>query len=200
MPRIPINGIEMDYQEYGEGDAVVFLHGAGGNLLSWWQQIPTFSEEYRCVTLSHRGFGHSYDVPDGPGVTAFVDDLVALLDHLEIESAHLVAAVHGWSHRARIRRRVCHPHAQPCAGGHHRRHGRAGRRERAKRVAGTPACTRVGFQSGLRRLSNEVSRPRQPVPPDLAHQPAASQPGGRSERRAARGRACQPEGAGFCSW
>ena len=91
MPRIPINGIEMDYQEYGEGDAVVFLHGAGGNLLSWWQQIPTFSEEYRCVTLSHRGFGHSYDVPDGPGMTAFVDDLAALLDHLEIESAHLVA-------------------------------------------------------------------------------------------------------------
>ena len=43
MPRIPINGIEMDYQEYGEGDAVVFLHGAGGNLLSWWQQIPTCS-------------------------------------------------------------------------------------------------------------------------------------------------------------
>ena len=91
MPRIPINGIELDYQEYGEGDAVVFLHGAGGNLLSWWQQIPTFSQNYRCVTLSHRGFGHSYDIPNGPGMTAFVDDLESLLDRLEIESAHLVA-------------------------------------------------------------------------------------------------------------
>ena len=91
MPRIPINGIELDYQEYGEGDAVVFLHGAGGNLLSWWQQIPAFSQNYRCVTLSHRGFGHSYDVPNGPGMAAFVDDLESLLDRLEIESAHLVA-------------------------------------------------------------------------------------------------------------
>ena len=91
MPKAPINGIEMDYQEYGEGEAIVFCHGAGGNLLSWWQQIPYFSQNYRCVTFSHRGFGHSYDVPDGPGMKSFVDDIAALLDHLEIDSAHLVA-------------------------------------------------------------------------------------------------------------
>ena len=28
MPRVPINGIEIDYQEYGEGEAIVFCHGA----------------------------------------------------------------------------------------------------------------------------------------------------------------------------
>ncbi len=91
MPKAPVNGIEIDYQEAGSGDAIVFCHGAGGNLLSWWQQMPRFSRSYRCVTFSHRGFGHSYDVPDGPGMAAFVDDLAALLDYLEIESAHLVA-------------------------------------------------------------------------------------------------------------
>ena len=91
MPRVPINGIEIDYQEYGEGDAIVFCHGAGGNLLSWWQQIPYFSESYRCITFSHRGFGHSYDVPDGPGMKSFVEDIAALLDHLEVDSTHLVS-------------------------------------------------------------------------------------------------------------
>ena len=91
MLRVPINGIEIDFQDYGEGEAIVFCHGAGGNLLSWWQQIPYFAQDFRCVTFSHRGFGHSYDLPDGPGVKAFVDDLTSLLDHLEIESAHLVA-------------------------------------------------------------------------------------------------------------
>ena len=91
MPRVPVNGTQIDYQEFGEGQAIVFCHGAGGNLLSWWQQIPYFSQEYRCITFSHRGFGHSYDAPDGPGMESFVDDLAALLDHLEIESAHLVA-------------------------------------------------------------------------------------------------------------
>ena len=91
MPLVSVNGIHIDYQDYGEGEAIVFCHGAGGNLLSWWQQIPYFSVNYRCVTFSHRGFGHSYDAADGPGMDSFVDDLTALLDHLEIESAHLVA-------------------------------------------------------------------------------------------------------------
>ena len=91
MPRVPINGIEIDYQEYGEGEAIVFCHGAGGNLLSWWQQIPYFSASYRCITFSHRGFGHSYDVPDGPGMKSFIEDLAALLDHLEVDSTHLVS-------------------------------------------------------------------------------------------------------------
>jgi len=91
MPRVPINGIELDYQEYGEGEAIVFAHGAGGNLLSWWQQTPYFSQNYRCIVFSHRGFGHSYDVPDGPGMASYVKDLEGLLDHLGIQSAHLVA-------------------------------------------------------------------------------------------------------------
>ena len=91
MPRVPINGIELDYQEYGEGEAIVFCHGAGGNLLSWWQQIPYFSKSYRCITFSHRGFGHSYDVPGAPGMKSFVEDLVGLLDHLEVDSVHLVS-------------------------------------------------------------------------------------------------------------
>ena len=91
MPQASINGIQLDYQVYGEGESIVFCHGAGGNLLSWWQQIPYFSRNYHCVTFSHRGFGHSYDMPNGPGVSSFVDDLAALLDHLEIGSVHLVA-------------------------------------------------------------------------------------------------------------
>ena len=91
MSSAKINGIDLHYQCYGEGDAIVFAHGAGGNLLSWWQQIPFFSQRYQCVTFDHRGFGHSLDEPEGPGAAAFVDDLRGLLDHLGIESAHLVA-------------------------------------------------------------------------------------------------------------
>ena len=91
MSSAKINGIDLHYQSFGEGETVVFAHGAGGNLLSWWQQIPFFSQNYHCVTIDQRGFGHSFDVPGGPGAGAFVEDLVGLLDHLEIDSAHLVA-------------------------------------------------------------------------------------------------------------
>jgi 3-oxoadipate enol-lactonase len=62
------NGFRLHYEDTG-GDAptVVFLHGAGGNHMSWGQQVPAFAEEYRCVTLDRRGFARSPDVPNGPG-------------------------------------------------------------------------------------------------------------------------------------
>ncbi len=108
MSSARINGIDLHYQSYGESDAIVFAHGAGGNLLSWWQQIPFFAQRYRCVTFDHRGFGHSYDLPDGPGANSFVDDLRGLLDHLGIDSAHLVAQSMGG--RTMLGFAVAYPH------------------------------------------------------------------------------------------
>jgi 3-oxoadipate enol-lactonase len=64
-------GFRFYYEDTGgPGPTVLFLHGAGGNHLSWWQQVPVFAEEYRCVTVDQRGFGQSPDVPGGPGPTA----------------------------------------------------------------------------------------------------------------------------------
>jgi 3-oxoadipate enol-lactonase len=91
MPKVQANGIELYYEVHGNGPAVVFAHGAGGNHLSWWQQVPVLAPRYRCVTFDHRGFDQSPDVPNGPGSRAFVDDLKCLLDHLQIERACLVA-------------------------------------------------------------------------------------------------------------
>src|SRR5437867_2463141 len=81
----------------GSGPAVLFLHGAGGNHLSWWQQIPVFAEEYRCVTMDQRGFGQSPDAAHGPGPAALGTDALALLDHLRIARAAVVAqSMGGW--------------------------------------------------------------------------------------------------------
>ena len=91
MPTAQINGIEFYYEVHGHGPAVVFAHGAGGNHLSWWQQVPAFARQSRCITFDHRGFGQSRDVPDGPGSRAFVEDLKHLLDHLKIDRVSLVA-------------------------------------------------------------------------------------------------------------
>jgi 3-oxoadipate enol-lactonase len=97
MPWADINGIRMYYESHGQGDAIVFAHGAGGNHLSWWQQVPFFRQKYRCVTFDHRGFGRTEDVPNGPGGNAYQEDLHALLDTLEIERAYLVAQSMGGS-------------------------------------------------------------------------------------------------------
>ena len=93
MPFAAVNGIRLYYESHGSGPAVVFAHGAGGNHLSWWQQVPVFSRRYRCITFDHRAFGRSRDGADADrrGRTAFHEDLRALLDELEIERAAIVA-------------------------------------------------------------------------------------------------------------
>ena len=97
MPFMRRPGCDIHYVESGNGPAIIFAHGAGGNHLSWWQQIPLFARSYRCVAFDHRGWGRS--VPTGgPGPAAFVDDLLALLDELRIERAALVAqSMGGWA-------------------------------------------------------------------------------------------------------
>ena len=98
LKSVQLDGFEMFYECHGTGPAVVFAHGAGGTHLSWWQQIPVFSEHFQCVTFDHRGFGRSRDVGDKPGQRAFVQDLLNLLDHLDIQKAALVGqSMGGWT-------------------------------------------------------------------------------------------------------
>ncbi len=99
MPFMTTNGFRLYYEDSGgPAPAVLFLHGAGGNHLSWWQQVPAFAEEYRCVTADQRGFGQSPDGPGGPGPAALATDALALLDHLGIARAAVVAqSMGGWA-------------------------------------------------------------------------------------------------------
>ncbi|MCX6024166.1 MAG: alpha/beta hydrolase [Chloroflexi bacterium] len=89
MPFAPVNGIELYYEERGQGEPLVLAHGAGGNHESWEQQLPAFGARYRVITFDHRAFGQSRDV-NGLGAAAFVDDLRGLMEHLGIERFLLV--------------------------------------------------------------------------------------------------------------
>ena len=91
MAWAEINSIRLYYQTQGSGPALVFAHGAGGNLLSWWQQVPEFAKHYRCVTFDHRAFGRSKDSRDKPGRRMFHEDLRELLDLLDIEKTAIIA-------------------------------------------------------------------------------------------------------------
>ena len=98
MPLFDRAGGSIYYERHGAGPALLFAHGLGGNHLSWWQQVPHFRDRYTCVVFAHRGFWPSSDGPDGPGAEAFVDDLAALIDHLELRDVRLVAqSMGGWS-------------------------------------------------------------------------------------------------------
>ena len=82
MPSIEFENSTLFYDEQNPNqkeETILFLHGAAGNHMSWWQQMPYFRERYRCLSLDHRGFGRSTD-PDGLGYSRFVDDVEFLLD------------------------------------------------------------------------------------------------------------------------
>ena len=98
MPTAHVNGIDLYYEVSGNGEPVVFAHGAGGNHASWWQQVAYFSDVYQVITFDHRGFGLSKDIHNGPGIQAFADDLEGLLNYLGIEQIFLVAqSMGGWT-------------------------------------------------------------------------------------------------------
>jgi 3-oxoadipate enol-lactonase len=86
------------YDVTGAGPAIVFAHGLGGNHLSWWQQVPHFSEQYTCVTFAHRGFAPSSEIAGGPYPADYAGDLAALIDHLGLGEIRLVAqSMGGWA-------------------------------------------------------------------------------------------------------
>lgn len=88
MPFLALPAGRLYYEVAGSGPALVFAHGLGGNHLSWWQQVPYFSERYTCVTFAHRGFAPSTGEPDKD---RFAEDLADLVDHLRLEDVALVA-------------------------------------------------------------------------------------------------------------
>lgn len=88
-----VNGIKIYYETYGEGEPLLLLHGNSQSINSFSAQIPAFAQKYRVIAVDTRGQGKSGD--DGKTYTydQFASDMDALLDHLHIDSAHIV----GWS-------------------------------------------------------------------------------------------------------
>lgn len=90
MPLMTRDDSVIYYETKGEGPAIVFAHGAGGNAAIWFNQIAHFCPTNQVVAFDHRTFGRS-SVPEGIiTVQDFRDDLLALMDTLEIEAAHIV--------------------------------------------------------------------------------------------------------------
>lgn len=81
----------MNYVERGapDGIPIVFVHGFPFSLETWEPQMRALPNHYRAIAYDVRGHGQS-DVGDGQySIEFFVDDLIALLDHLVIKKTIL---------------------------------------------------------------------------------------------------------------
>jgi 3-oxoadipate enol-lactonase len=90
MPTVNNRGADIYYETKGTGEAIVFAHGAGGNAAIWFNQIAHFAPNYQVVAFDHRCFARSPAPADSITVHQFRDDLIAIMDELKIDKAHLI--------------------------------------------------------------------------------------------------------------
>ena len=93
MPVIQCNGADLYYEDYGEGQPIIFLHGATAGLRYFEPQLMGLSEDYRTVALDFRGHGRSAKTDLGHTMPQYARDLHAVLDQLDLEDIVIV----GWS-------------------------------------------------------------------------------------------------------
>lgn len=93
MPYVTADdGVQLYYEEAGNGTPIVFVHEFAGDYRSYEPQMRYFSRRYRCVAFNARGYPPS-DVPDEPvrySQALARDDIRAVLDGLGLRSSHVV--------------------------------------------------------------------------------------------------------------
>ena len=106
----PESAFAHHYVENGSGFPLILLHGNGEDLNYFEHQMQAFAEHFRVIALDTRGHGKT-PRGDAPfSIRQFADDLLAFMDRLGIQKAHLlgfsdggnIAMVFALSHPERV--------------------------------------------------------------------------------------------------
>jgi len=91
MQKFAVDGREMAYQDVGSGPVVVFGHSYLWDSKMWAPQVEALSQHYRCIVPDLWAHGESQPAPESTrSLTDYAKQIVALLDHLEIEQFSIV--------------------------------------------------------------------------------------------------------------
>ena len=91
--RVKANQIELQIREYEqEGDAIIFLHFSGANLMMWQRAVPYFQDQYRLLLVDLRGHGKSDKPETGYHMDEMAGDVIGVMQHLNLERAHIVGS------------------------------------------------------------------------------------------------------------
>ncbi len=91
MERLPVDGVELEYQAGGTGEPVVLVHGgvlADG--LSPLASEPALAEHHRVISYRRIGYAGSSPAEGDVEIADQAAHCLALLHHLEVEQAHVV--------------------------------------------------------------------------------------------------------------
>ena len=91
-----IDDFKMYYEIHGAGDSILMLHGGTGHGERAWAELrPLLAPDYRLIIVDSRSQGRSTHSSKSLSYDLMTKDVVALMDHLEIERAHVIGASDG---------------------------------------------------------------------------------------------------------
>jgi len=99
---VDVDGLNMYYEEAGEGEPVVLVHGTGGFADSWAAQRDLLPDWYQLFMPECRGHGRTADVEGPYTYETFADDLAGFIEALGLGPVRLV----GWSNGASVALRL----------------------------------------------------------------------------------------------
>jgi len=95
---VPVNGINVYYEVYGEGRPLVLIHGALMTIeLNWGQLIPELSKTRKIIAIELQGHGHTPYSERKLDFATLAGDVEGVMNHLKLDSADVVGYSMGGS-------------------------------------------------------------------------------------------------------
>lgn len=88
--EVTVHERRIHYVDYGDGPALLLIHGMAGSWQTWLANIPELGQHYRVIAVDLPGFGGSDSLPPGSGFEAYGQMLEGLLDELGLQSVAVV--------------------------------------------------------------------------------------------------------------
>ena len=85
-----VNGISINYEQKGEGDLIVLLHGWGSNIKLFANLIDLLAKKYTVVAMDMPGFGESQEPPTAWCVDDYVQFVIDFLADYSAEKVMLL--------------------------------------------------------------------------------------------------------------
>ena len=89
------DGAKIYYEVHGEGAPIIFLNGIMMSTVSWAYFTPIISKKFQLILMDFRDQGQSSRMHEEYDLDIHAGDVLALVDELNLEKAHLLGLSYG---------------------------------------------------------------------------------------------------------